>query len=138
MCDSDIIADATDSIHDAMSTLLQVICEQSEPRCALEEPPCLPVAGFLHHLARLGSPRARPGHTKSPFHQAVQCSHACLKRKNALTETEGPCLAYLVQSESSLAAHVLEQQLGDLQMLPMTGVVQGRVASLQAKGNMNT
>ena len=45
---------------------------------------------------------------------------------------------YLVQGENGLAAHVLEQQLGDLQMLPMTGVVQGRVASLQAKGNMNT
>ena len=37
---------------------------------------------------------------------------------------------YLVQGENGLAAHVLEQQLGDLQMLLTTGVVQRRVASL--------
>ena len=39
---------------------------------------------------------------------------------------------HLVQGESGLAAHVLEQQLGDLQLLPTTGVVQRRVASLSA------
>ena len=50
--------------------------------------------------------------------------------------TRGGCeewslTAYLVERESGLAAHVLEQQLGDIQMLPMTGEVQGRVASLK-------
>ena len=45
--------------------------------------------------------------------------------------------AYLVESESSLTAHMLEQQLGDLQMLPTTGEVQGRVAPLDAEGKKN-
>ena len=37
---------------------------------------------------------------------------------------------YLVEGESGLATHVLEQQLGDLEMLPTTGMVQQRVARL--------
>ena len=61
---------------------------------------------------------------------------SCLKRK-ALAIGKESSKAYLVQGESGLATHVLEQQLGDLQLLPKTGVVQGRVAPLQAEGQKN-